>query len=303
MNRKTLRIISLSLTLAIGGVVATSCGGDAVPADSAAVRFPEIMRRTCGTVEPTQSKMASVELELAQATPERAGGNITVPVYVHVITNGTAGNVSDAAIASQINVLNTAFAGAQPGGGFDTSYRFQLIATTRTSNSSWYTAGPGTVAETQMKAALRQGSADDLNLYLNNMGGGLLGWATFPWEYANNPSKDGVVVLSASIPNGSAAPYNEGDTATHEVGHWLGLYHTFQGGCAKNNDFVADTAAERSPAYGCPSGRNSCTGSRYPGNDPIENFMDYSDDSCMYRFTTGQNTRMDSAWSTYRSGR
>lgn len=304
MNRNTLRFICLTLVTGIVGVAATGCGGDLNPSESVTNGFPTLMRRACGTVEPSQSVMAAVELTLAEATPGRAGGNITIPVYVHVITNGTAGNVSDTVIANQIAVLNTAFAGQQPGGGFNTSYRFQLVATTRTSNSAWYTAGPGSTAETQMKAALRQGSADDLNMYLNNMGGGLLGWATFPWEYNANPTKDGVVVLSASLPGGTAVPYNQGDTATHEVGHWLGLYHTFQGGCSTNNDFVSDTPAERSPNYGCPTGtRNTCAGNRFPGNDPVENFMDYTDDACMYRFTSGQNTRMDSAWASYRSGR
>jgi hypothetical protein len=260
----------------------------------------------CGAIHPNLDRQQEIETELKHSVARRgfsseaelmaatAGTGTTINVYFHVITN-TSGQGAPTAtqINQQIAVLNAAYP----------NYNFVLVSTDTTANNAWYTMGHGSTAETEAKNALRLGSADDLNLYSANLGGGLLGWATFPFDYTKAPKMDGVVLLYSSLPGGSAAPYNEGDTATHEVGHWMGLYHTFQGGCTNTNDSVSDTPAERSAAYGCPTGRDTCTGKKWPGLDPITNFMDYTDDACMNTFSSGQWSRVATMWATYRAGK
>jgi hypothetical protein len=264
------------------------------------IKEPLIVKgeRFCGT-DHNPVKVAQMERDflnrrqLAARSGEPAanvtGG--TINVYFHVINKGTGianGDITTTMINNQMSVLNNAYASK--------GWSFNLVSTNRTTNTTWYNGCYGS-SESAMKNALHQGTADDLNIYTCNPSGGILGYATFPSSYNSAPKIDGVVILFSSLPGGSAAPYNLGDTATHEVGHWMGLYHTFQGGCNGNGDFVSDTPAEKSAAFGCPTGRNTCSTT---GNDPITNFMDYTDDSCMFTFTTGQDTRMDSQFTTYR---
>lgn len=242
---------------------------------------------------------ANYKLATGSEEMMRAPGSVNVQVRVHVINQGAGtanGDIPQAWIDAQIQVLNDAYSGIGPGGvGMNTPFRFTLAGVDRTTNVAWYNAEDGSSDEVAMKTALRVGGANVLNLYSTNAGNGsLLGWATFPSDYASFPAYDGVVCLWASFPGGPAAPYNLGDTATHEVGHWLGLYHTFQGGCNKttSGDFVWDTRPEGSQTFGCPTAQRKCRNIAR-GYDPVENFMDYTDDFCMYKFTGGQSERMD----------
>ncbi len=253
---------------------------------------------TCGTKDVDPVTMGLIEdysrRIAARSNQVLSTATKSVPVYWHRVhdADGSGGGVSTRQISSQIKVLNDAYASA--------GFAFSLVSVDDSSNADWYIATPQTTPERQMKDALHQGGSNALNVYSNNMGDNLLGWATFPWNYGAQPLADGIVILYSSVPGGDAVPYDLGDTATHEVGHWMGLYHTFQNGCSAKGDAVDDTPAEKSPAFGCPVGRDTCTSKADPGVDPIFNFMDYTEDACMNTFTTGQNSRVNQMWAAYR---
>ncbi|KAI8847988.1 hypothetical protein BC829DRAFT_395182 [Chytridium lagenaria] len=240
--------------------------------------LPHTISRGCATphqpikgLDVTEQEVSAYQAQLVRnpaLKPQE--GPKTVNVFFHVISDALGeGNVSDSDVIAQVDVLNADFAG---------NYVFNLAEITRTINDVWFTsAGPDDTLQTDMKESLRRGNASDLNVYSVGFkagsGEGLLGYATFPSDYAQFPLDDGV------------------------IGHWLGLYHTFQGGCF-GGDLVDDTPAEASPAFGCPTGRDTCAG--LPGLDPIENFMDYTWDNCMNQFSLGQYERAAAQVGTYR---
>ncbi|KAJ3567407.1 hypothetical protein NP233_g6389 [Leucocoprinus birnbaumii] len=256
-----------------------------------------LTRRTCGS-ELTTEQIAAFEADFTAKKVEAPEFSIfaaTIPVYFHVIQKDSTLSGGKRPLNAQISVMNQAYAGS--------GLTFTLAGIDHTTNANWFNqVGPDSSLQTTMKNSLRTGGVNALNVYtvgfVSGSGAGLLGYSTFPSSYSGNPKDDGVVMLYSSVPGGTASPYNLGQTLTHEAGHWLGLYHTFQGGCSGSGDSVSDTPPEASAAFGCPTGRDTCSGG---GVDPIHNFMDYTDDACMTQFTAGQIARIKSQILTYRN--
>lgn len=223
---------------------------------------------------------------------------IIIPVVFHVIykTDGT-GNVSDELILSQIESMNMAY-GADPSftnGSTDTHIEFELAGITRTQNDDWFNDSN----ELAYKSALGWDQDSYLNIYTNTASG-YLGYSYLPQNMAGG-IRDGVVLNSEAVGQLTGWQYDEGDTLNHEIGHYLGLLHTFQDGCVSNTYFTGDLIVDTNAQA---SGNNiyDCTDISSCGTpDPIHNYMNYTDDACLYQFTAEQSNRMICSILNYRS--
>lgn len=252
--------------------------------------------RRCGAPVPSALEINRVRGEIAavrraiRARPE----TVTINVQFTHITEGNQGIIEEQQREQQIEVMNKAFSES----GIKFAYKPSSVVTAN--KPAWFNMGHGSAAEREAKTQLHVPSAYSLNLYTAGLQGGLLGWARFPWQLAGDPIMDGVVILWSSFPGGESEPYNLGQTCTHEVGHWLGLFHTFQGGCDEIGDEIDDTAAHEAPNFGCPpDGRNGACSAQQKA--PTHNYMNYTDDACMTELTKGQIERMLDHIQTYRS--
>ncbi len=235
-------------------------------------------------------------------------GIVTIPVVVHVVYRTSTENISTAQIQSQLTVLNDDFrrfnsdANGTWSQAADSEIEFCLAtvdpngnATTGITRTSTNVNGFGT--NDSVKSANSGGvnawpTADYLNIWVCNIGGGILGYAQFP---GGNPATDGVVndYRYFGTTGTATAPFNLGRTMTHEVGHYLNLRHIWGDGNCNVDDFVSDTPTSDNPNYGCASSHVSCS-----SLDMVQNYMDYSDDGCMNLFTLGQKNRMRALFDT-----
>lgn len=255
-------------------------------------------RRGCGThISAKHKTSAEKKFQTHRMPAADPDAKAVLDVYVHVVyANETqeGGYLSDSQITEQFEIMNQDYNKA--------GISFNLVNVTYIENEDWFMrVAPESEQEKTLKTEYRHGNASTLNIWTvgfqEGEAAGLLGYATFPSDYESAPTMDGVVLLHSTMPGGLKPPYNKGRTLTHEVGHWGGLYHTFEGGCSGNGDYIDDTPSEREPGYGCPAARSSCPGGK---QDPITNFMNYSDDSCMTGFTDGQTTRLRSQLRSFR---
>ncbi|MES2778264.1 MAG: M43 family zinc metalloprotease [Bacteroidota bacterium] len=263
---------------------------------------------------------------------KKANGIIYIPVVFHIISNSakdSSENISQFQIMDQIRIINEDFRRKENTAGFSTdaastdlNIEFRLAQYDPNGNKHDGINRINSTLTSDARDNVKALSYWDSNKYLNvwvvksiNAGfsagqGIVLGYAQFPWDRNSKPTTDGVVVRSDQIGVvGSGQTSQGGRTLTHEIGHWLGLYHTFQGGCnggtssncASQGDQVCDTPPVATSSSGCNVGQNSCTNDVPDLPDMVRNYMDYSDGTCMNTYTAGQKNRVYGFLPMYRN--
>lgn len=291
-------------------------------------------QRNCGTMESyermlqddpnyalKQEEIESFTNDFIRNGAQNERGIITIPVVFHVVYNTASQNISNALIQAQLNQLNLDYsrtnsdwtntpsvfqpfagnmeiqfclASVDPTGAPTTGIRRKQTTTTSFSTNDGVKTGTLTGTSGGLTG---WSSSSYLNVWVCNLSGGVLGYAQFP---GGSASTDGVVlqwntVGSVTTPN-TGTPYNLGRTATHEVGHWLNLRHIW-GDANCGNDQVTDTPTQQGANYGCPTfPQVSC--SNGPNGAMFMNYMDYTDDACMYMFSNGQVARANALFAT-----
>ncbi|KAI1344780.1 hypothetical protein F5Y15DRAFT_421905 [Xylariaceae sp. FL0016] len=280
-----------------------------------AIGLPKHSGRGWCASEATEDVMASLsalndaeeQMRIAgnatQLLPRQTPGTIVIPVHMHAVVNTSVSDtfLNKTKMQEQLDVMNKAFA--------PHDIQFTLESVTRKVENSLARSPFGNMDGAALDAYWKKshvGGYDTVNLWFySNFPSRVFGACSLPKDDfpADSYHQDGCHIASGTMPGGEIVDYNLGYTAVHEVGHWLGLLHTFQGlSCKGNGDMISDTPQESRSTQGCPKPyKDSCPENE--GTDPIHNYMDYGNDPCYEEFTAGQQTRMHNSWAKYREGK
>lgn len=311
---------SLFAALALSVALASCQKSEIIEREDIVKNESAALGRQCATMEVLQEKlkedpallqrMNEIDAFTQKAMQDQsmfrklADGTIEIPVVVNVLYKTAAQNISQAQIQSQIDVLNEDFAATNAdynntpalfqslrAGNCGIRFVLDQVFRKSTTKTSWTTNDA--MKKTTQGGLNPTSPTTKLNLWCCNMGGGILGYAQFP---GGSSATDGVVIDDNAFGRTGtvSAPFNKGRTATHEVGHWLNLRHIW-GDATCGNDQVSDTPLHNTANYGCPAAghKSTCSGT------PVEmtmNYMDYTDDACMYMFSAGQKARMQATF-------
>lgn len=245
----------------------------------------------CDTPTPSESDRAAMTEAIGtwtNSTERLSTTDVVFPVYFHVITNSDgSADIGNQQLYDQLDVLNATYS--------KTRFKFSFAGVDRTKNSVWTDLHSNTQSELDMVNQVAIDPAYTINVYIVNkittsLNQTVIGYTFLPSAFSESSKLNRIIISSSTIPGGGLVGLNQGKTLTHEIGHYLGLLHTFEGECSIPNDGVEDTPAHKSNEGKPVDSTDSCA--NYPGTDPVHNYMNYVDDDWMTEFTIGQMARM-----------